>query len=592
MANFPTSIDTLTNPTGTDKVSVVDHAAQHSEINDIAEALQAKVGADSSAVTTSHDYKLGNVTGSDKAVSLTGTETLTNKTLTSPTITNKSSTGADSGAETLTNKTIDPAAGSGNVIDGDKLEIDFSASNYTPTDTAETDDTGQLTAHLKGIDTAFGAIGSGTLVTDFTAARAITAGDPVGAVLGVDDLVSQASFGISGATGGLSYSSKTVTWADTLTNTNTVHVDSIDTDKFVFLYEVNNTELYAVVATWSTSTETFSLGTSVQLATGVLGVENADITQIGTDKFGISYEDSASNDAYVVICTVSGTTITAGTATLAYGGTIVYTGIIKLDTDKIAVVTNSGVVAATISGTTPTFGSPVANGALISNKSKPVQIGTDKIACAVSNIYIVTFSGTVPTIGTPVAVGYTNEALVSPAADVIVYGDTSRMRAATISGTVPTLGTEISGTAGEVLYAASSSVIFGASTNGSSKYTLSGNTLTEVYYDTSFGAKIGSFNDSWFLPNSSVTEPIAVKQGQVGDVQKLSYYPPRSSYNFIGFAQSTVTAGQTVSVALSGLVTNQTGLTAGLVYAPENGSLVEDGTNGFLKATSATDIII
>ena len=85
--NFPTSLDALTNPAGTDDVSIVDHAAQHSDVNDATEALQAKVGVNSSAVTTSHDYKLGEVTGSDKAVSKTATQTLTNKTLTSPTLT-------------------------------------------------------------------------------------------------------------------------------------------------------------------------------------------------------------------------------------------------------------------------------------------------------------------------------------------------------------------------------------------------------------------------------------------------------------------------------------------------------------------------
>lgn len=84
MINFPTSLDSLTNPIGTDSMSVVSHAGQHTNANDAIEALEAKVGADGSAVTTSHDYKLSGVTGSDKAVSKTGTETLTNKTLTSP----------------------------------------------------------------------------------------------------------------------------------------------------------------------------------------------------------------------------------------------------------------------------------------------------------------------------------------------------------------------------------------------------------------------------------------------------------------------------------------------------------------------------
>lgn len=85
--SFPTSLDSFTNPSATDKTNNPSHSTQHSNANDAIEALQAKVGANSSAVTTSHDYKLSGVTGSDVACSLTGVETLTNKTLTSPNLT-------------------------------------------------------------------------------------------------------------------------------------------------------------------------------------------------------------------------------------------------------------------------------------------------------------------------------------------------------------------------------------------------------------------------------------------------------------------------------------------------------------------------
>jgi len=84
--NYPTTLDTLTNPTGNDRVDTVDHAGQHADANDALEALEAKVGADSSAVTTSHDYKLSGVTGTDKAATLATAETLLNKTLTAPDI--------------------------------------------------------------------------------------------------------------------------------------------------------------------------------------------------------------------------------------------------------------------------------------------------------------------------------------------------------------------------------------------------------------------------------------------------------------------------------------------------------------------------
>lgn len=89
--NFPSSLDSLSNPTASDSEVSVSHSGQHANANDAIEALEAKVGADSSIVTTSHDYKLSEVTSSDKAVGKTATQTLANKTLTSPVI----NTGSD-----------------------------------------------------------------------------------------------------------------------------------------------------------------------------------------------------------------------------------------------------------------------------------------------------------------------------------------------------------------------------------------------------------------------------------------------------------------------------------------------------------------
>lgn len=56
--NFPTSLDSLTNPTSSDTLASPDHAGQHANANDAIEALQAKVGVDGSAVTSSLDYKV------------------------------------------------------------------------------------------------------------------------------------------------------------------------------------------------------------------------------------------------------------------------------------------------------------------------------------------------------------------------------------------------------------------------------------------------------------------------------------------------------------------------------------------------------
>jgi hypothetical protein len=58
--NYPTSLDNFTNPQPSDTLDSVaaPHATQHSDLNDAVEALQAKVGVDNSAVTTSLDYKI------------------------------------------------------------------------------------------------------------------------------------------------------------------------------------------------------------------------------------------------------------------------------------------------------------------------------------------------------------------------------------------------------------------------------------------------------------------------------------------------------------------------------------------------------
>jgi len=55
---FPTTLDQLLNPTGTDSVQLVSHAAQHSNANDAIEALEAKLGVDNSTNTATIDYKV------------------------------------------------------------------------------------------------------------------------------------------------------------------------------------------------------------------------------------------------------------------------------------------------------------------------------------------------------------------------------------------------------------------------------------------------------------------------------------------------------------------------------------------------------
>lgn len=87
---YPTSLDTTsTIPVETNTTPLsTNHVANHTAMQTAIIAIETKVGVDGSAVTTTHDYKLSEVTSTDKAVSKTATQTLTNKTLTSPVISN------------------------------------------------------------------------------------------------------------------------------------------------------------------------------------------------------------------------------------------------------------------------------------------------------------------------------------------------------------------------------------------------------------------------------------------------------------------------------------------------------------------------
>ena len=58
---FPTTLDILTNPGSGDTLNAPSHSTQHANSNDAIEALQAKVGVNSSAITTSLDYVVRNL---------------------------------------------------------------------------------------------------------------------------------------------------------------------------------------------------------------------------------------------------------------------------------------------------------------------------------------------------------------------------------------------------------------------------------------------------------------------------------------------------------------------------------------------------
>lgn len=63
-SSYPTSLDTFTNPTGSDNQDSPDHATQHADANDAVEALEAKVGTGSGTPTEGKVLRGGATAGS------------------------------------------------------------------------------------------------------------------------------------------------------------------------------------------------------------------------------------------------------------------------------------------------------------------------------------------------------------------------------------------------------------------------------------------------------------------------------------------------------------------------------------------------
>lgn len=626
---YPTSLDSLTNPTSSNTLNSPPHATQHADANDAIEALEAKVGVDSSAVTTSHDYKLGEVTGSDKAVGKTATQTLTNKTLTTPTI----------GDFTNAGHTHANAANGGQLTDA-ALSSAVSASKGG---------TGQssLTANNVILGNGTSAVqfvapgSSGNVLTSngttwvsgaaspnsdtFTADQDLTAGQPVGmSNYTPSDRIALANRIAPTATLG---------FTNELTYQQNNTQCPIGGDKFVFIgSQGSDDSLYATVASVAPTTKIITLGTSLAAtADSANSVATMAVCKLDTDKFIIFYREDASTTVIKYrVGTVSGTTITYGTAATAFtGGTAVNLLVCDfISTDKCiaifkcATATDTRAVCFTVSETVATGGTAVAVSTNTDDATATIvrKIGTDKFAHFTtpdgSNGYleIGTLSGTTITLGTAVTFTTTmgNSApemeIISPTTDVVVMTwrnnstNFSDMIAATISGTTPTFGsilagvTTATGNSGLFSESTTSTLLYssGITGGGIKQITRSGTTLTNagiVIQLTGGRDRIVTLDNGYYvmLSSSSTT---------------LTYYIQGMSNNYIGIVQSTVSRGATVTVKLRGAVdANQSGLIQGGLYQVSTAgafTFISSGTTGLDTmqelslgvAASATELIM
>lgn len=170
MANYPTSLDSLTNPAAGDTTAAVDHASQHATVNDIVEALEAKLGITASTPTSG---KLLRGTGAGSSawdkdapsgaiIGDTDTQTLTNKTLTSPTI----NTAIINNPTLNTNTIAEFTAAAGVTIDGVLLKDSKMNASYL-TDSSITNNQIGLGQVAQIVNTNYSALGTTTTLIPF-----------------------------------------------------------------------------------------------------------------------------------------------------------------------------------------------------------------------------------------------------------------------------------------------------------------------------------------------------------------------------------------------------------------------------------------
>lgn len=468
------------------------------------------------------------------------------------------------------------------------------------------------------------AAGSDILATDLvhirkvimTAAENLTAGDRVG-ISNVLDLYCARANTVS--------RSLTVTpdVKDNATGLSKTIV--VGTDKYLLAYVETGTNTLKVVAisiNRANMASPFTVGTPVTVTTtqvaGSYSQSLYDVCQLDTDKFAVAYTESgATTVTRLVIATISGTTITLGTAVNFDSSANALTGLGmgQTGTNKAVVAigkaTNYRAVCFTASGTVATIGTAAALHANMSDTSMAVVgVGTDKFCVSNADLGYMqcgTISGTTITLGTHVqydsnaAPDVNTHSLWSPASNVVCVSyqrsGNKYFICATISGTTLTFGTAFdSGNTGAgVVLNVSSSVFY--STGGSSalrQYGISGTTITETKVlaqgIVGGGARGGflNFGTYWVILGHGGTS--------------VSYFILGMSNNFIGIAQSTVSKDATVEVMLEGIDANQSGLVPGLKYlVGTGGALTQIGNDttintlddlDVVKAISATQIII
>jgi sorbitol-specific phosphotransferase system component IIA len=380
-----------------------------------------------------------------------------------------------------------------------------------------------------------------------------------------------------------------------------------DSSKVILAYsdQDNSVRGTAIVGTVS--------GTSISFGTPAV-YNTSETTHIGitydttNDKVVIVYRDGAGNNNYgnAIVGTVSGTSISFGTAVVYNTATSHNnSAVFDSNTGKVVIAfrdnSNNNVTSrvGTVSGTSISFGTAVqvdANGNYVaavfdSNTNKVVVIYRDGNNSNYGTARVGTVSGTDISFGTEAVFNSGATEDIHCAFDssnnkvVIAYkdgGDSDKGNCVvgTVSGTSISFGSEATfhnastGGVNGIVYNSNQNKVFFFYTSGSS--------IGRVVSGTVSGTTVGSFGSEFTYHNASTNSPFQVydvastnivaayRDGGDSNKGKAVVFKPDN----IATTRGQVTNGQAASVDVIGSVSsNQIGLTAGEQYFVQN-----DGT--------------
>lgn len=415
-------------------------------------------------------------------------------------------------------------------------------------------------------------------------------------------------------------------------NMHNIAYDSTNNKIIVTYLNRTNSTPYAVIGTVSGSS--ISFGTPAQI-----DGNQSDYTSVAydpvADKFAVFYGDYGDFEkGYAKVGTISGTSISFGTAVQFYSNSSVKYLSSVYDPDTGKIVTAFGgqydygyAVVGTISGTSISFGTVVAYRSSRADwnaitydtaNDKVVIVYSDNANSSRATGIVGTVSGTSLSFGSQtnintsssnrfyIAYDSANEKVVATYTSTSTYGYAA---VGTVSGTSISFGTEVQFSPAVAYYgavsyhAASGKVVIpfrNDATNGALKAaTVSGTSLTfdtlfefdagEVYYvlsvyDSNAQKTVISYSNASFLGSSVVYEP--------------SYSSTNiTSENYIGTAQTGAADGNRAVVNIKGAIDeNQSGLTAGQSYYVQNdgslGTTAADPSVFAGTAVSATKLIV